>query len=1281
MSTLTPGRYELSVIALFAVRLSSNENVEDYTIFCLPIDEAQPFNSILVEVKFKETNKLYLYVIRVKAGKEKLNINKYMHAYTNFLHEIIKKHVDNDTIQFWYYCSKRPSRIVFSSNTQLQDVEVKITKRSKPYNLPESLLYTNDEYYELLLEGLELLLDQQSFLSKYYLFLNQAHTTHIIDNIKYRWGIENPTQIIDYIGNHFIKCKDGLNKANFEYELLTIRLHNYILTPTKIIPVREASAKIWNELTMTYDVTVVGSELSVEQYLFGYILHKVNDIITAEDWNNFVNNEGQLSDYVKSKFIHHAFKVNTLKELMIYLWINNQVPLLLKAESPLPVLKTFLHLQRSYIIIDSNVCKRFDEMKSYGLKAITHLGNNHTDKLLNTTLVSMQGRKPVSLYTIINGNKELVKDITCSQILDLLKLRHAYVSRKSLEDSNNLLFLIETTNRPENYLHEYQPTGKNCIIYCHPNDIDKVCDEIRRDCRFHTFAIYRLQELGDGKLRFLDDQKLGIIEDAGIYICDQYGYPVKCSEDGTLVPIIGCTFPPAESNRKTRYLRRATISKTYLSSEVNRICLLSGNLDSLDEDIEFDNTDFSCDKVILTGSKHYISRREAEKCIDYWNKLSRDEYEVLDVCVRNGKLELLRFKNCRDIDSYISFDGELFSELHFFKEIGNGSNEIIVITGDAGVGKSSLLKSLCRNYDTQRYVVFFDLHELETSLLQWRGAIDGEFLSFLLDKFNKEIRMKYTNFIYALRENRKIIFVLDSFDEILGTSDEKVLELIQYIHSIGIQIVVATRSTCCKLLLQKHNVQIVAIEPINVADVDYFTKFKISEIFLENLPPSFLTNPLHWRFLNKYLQYHENTSKVSVWALYRMFIEEKIKYRFQKIHRRIHASDINEMMSVFEKLALVAVMGKKSVHKLLMWSYYEGKYEKLKFDIVSNFDQMGNPNFQDSNIVESLCAQWIINTNKDETKKISATVYKHILDIGKLHILHIVSKHIQLHKAIIDMNITKVKEICKENPSSLDVTDELGRSPLHMAAICCRCSSGSVNSLKTLEIIILQSQVHNSDMNRCDTIMSWNWTHYIYDSIHQNLNFKMEGELNLLHIACIYNNLTMVKYIIDGGTISVNAVDKYDYTPLGYSILLQNNTTYKIMSSTNTLVERIQIIELLLDHGADTNQLNKDNETSLHIAVKAENIAIVELLLQNKANANIRNICGKTPLHLAAEKESLDIAKLLLDNGADANIEDKYGATPICVAEKQGNENIITMLESKCRINYSKFILLSNVLV
>ena len=96
----------------------------------------------------------------------------------------------------------------------------------------------------------------------------------------------------------------------------------------------------------------------------------------------------------------------------------------------------------------------------------------------------------------------------------------------------------------------------------------------------------------------------------------------------------------------------------------------------------------------------------------------------------------------------------------------------------------------------------------------------------------------------------------------------------------------------------------------------------------------------------------------------------------------------------------------------------------------------------------------------------------------------------------------------------------------------------------------------------------------------------------------------------------------------------------------------IQIVELLLEKGADVNAKNIVQVTPLLSGVDLNNYGIVKLLISHGADLNAQTETGTSPLHNAAIYGRNRILKLLVEHGANVNIRARYGKTPLDEAIK-----------------------------
>lgn len=136
----------------------------------------------------------------------------------------------------------------------------------------------------------------------------------------------------------------------------------------------------------------------------------------------------------------------------------------------------------------------------------------------------------------------------------------------------------------------------------------------------------------------------------------------------------------------------------------------------------------------------------------------------------------------------------------------------------------------------------------------------------------------------------------------------------------------------------------------------------------------------------------------------------------------------------------------------------------------------------------------------------------------------------------------------------------------------------------------------------------------------------------------------------------------------GASVNAVNNAGYTVLASAaGRSGDNQQMIDLLLDHGADANvPAGEDRSTVLMNAVKAGNENTVKSLLAHKSDPNISNRDGNSALSLALSAFDLDkqkgIIEALLKAGANPNAADTDGYTPLFYALTRGNVNIVKLL-------------------
>ena len=109
------------------------------------------------------------------------------------------------------------------------------------------------------------------------------------------------------------------------------------------------------------------------------------------------------------------------------------------------------------------------------------------------------------------------------------------------------------------------------------------------------------------------------------------------------------------------------------------------------------------------------------------------------------------------------------------------------------------------------------------------------------------------------------------------------------------------------------------------------------------------------------------------------------------------------------------------------------------------------------------------------------------------------------------------------------------------------------------------------------------------------------------------------------------------------------------------------IVQMLLNMGADMNAKSEEFAPALFIASEEGHTDIVTMLLNNGADINVKSAAnrGGTAIIVASQNDRKEIVKVLLEKGANVNATNDNGVSALQTAFHFGRTDIVKTLLTK----------------
>ena len=132
-----------------------------------------------------------------------------------------------------------------------------------------------------------------------------------------------------------------------------------------------------------------------------------------------------------------------------------------------------------------------------------------------------------------------------------------------------------------------------------------------------------------------------------------------------------------------------------------------------------------------------------------------------------------------------------------------------------------------------------------------------------------------------------------------------------------------------------------------------------------------------------------------------------------------------------------------------------------------------------------------------------------------------------------------------------------------------------------------------------------------------------------------------------------------DLIVLGANLDWQDEVYNMTMLHKAAWFGRVEIVQMLIDAGADLDIQNIFGKTILYVAVEGNYPEISQMLIDAGANLDIQDKWDQTALHWAVGNVSYETARILVYAGARRDIKNEDGDTPYDLAKTQELKDLL----------------------
>jgi ankyrin repeat protein len=153
-------------------------------------------------------------------------------------------------------------------------------------------------------------------------------------------------------------------------------------------------------------------------------------------------------------------------------------------------------------------------------------------------------------------------------------------------------------------------------------------------------------------------------------------------------------------------------------------------------------------------------------------------------------------------------------------------------------------------------------------------------------------------------------------------------------------------------------------------------------------------------------------------------------------------------------------------------------------------------------------------------------------------------------------------------------------------------------------------------------------------------------EMHAIHLAAFNGHDSVMRQLLERERIYIDQQDTMEHNALYWA----------------SLQGHVQMVQLLLESGANVNIQGRDYGTALQAASASGYEKIVQILVDNSADVNAQRGHYGTALYAASTSGHEKIVQILADNSADVNAQRGHYGTALYAASESGYEKIVQIL-------------------